>query len=304
MKNRENFGVLVTFAVVAVGVIALAFFTTSPEVAQPNKSAGTDGMFTTNRQGTSITTRADSDGDGIPNWKEVLLGTDPNNIDSDGDGISDGDEVARGSDPAVHGTELISEKPYVAPPGTEPTEALGKELFASYLSLKEDGEISEAELQAALESIVERNVLDIEPPQYTFEDIRLTHDEGKAALSAYADTVQQALAKGEAVTEHETVTMYKLLDTGDVIYIQKLESNAALYSTIIEDLLAIPAPPAIAATHLELLNSLSAATHSLTLLSINYKDPYQALLTLDAFVAAEERFIKAYNTFVSITTSS
>jgi eukaryotic-like serine/threonine-protein kinase len=35
----------------------------------------------------------DSDGDGLSNAQEAVLGTDPNNPDTDGDGVSDGDEV-------------------------------------------------------------------------------------------------------------------------------------------------------------------------------------------------------------------
>lgn len=34
----------------------------------------------------------DSDGDGIPDWLELILGTDPYNPDSDDDGLSDGEE--------------------------------------------------------------------------------------------------------------------------------------------------------------------------------------------------------------------
>ena len=44
-------------------------------------------------------------GDGLTNWKEFQLGTDPNNPDSDGDGLSDGAEVAgAGSRPATNPT--------------------------------------------------------------------------------------------------------------------------------------------------------------------------------------------------------
>jgi alpha-tubulin suppressor-like RCC1 family protein len=44
----------------------------------------------------------DSDGDGIVDWKEVQLGTDPNNPDTDGDGIPDGWEVSHGLNPLVN----------------------------------------------------------------------------------------------------------------------------------------------------------------------------------------------------------
>lgn len=36
--------------------------------------------------------RVDTDGDGLPDWFEVLIGTDPGNADSDGDGTPDGME--------------------------------------------------------------------------------------------------------------------------------------------------------------------------------------------------------------------
>lgn len=41
----------------------------------------------------------DADGDGLSNFEEYNLGSDPSRWDSDGDGTSDGDECAQGSDP-------------------------------------------------------------------------------------------------------------------------------------------------------------------------------------------------------------
>lgn len=46
---------------------------------------------------------ADSDGDGLSNFKEVLLKTNPVEKDSDGDGFEDGYELNNGSNPAQHG---------------------------------------------------------------------------------------------------------------------------------------------------------------------------------------------------------
>ena len=40
----------------------------------------------------------DSDGDGVPNGIELVIGTDPNDADTDGDGLSDGEELAPGND--------------------------------------------------------------------------------------------------------------------------------------------------------------------------------------------------------------
>lgn len=44
-------------------------------------------------------TQTDTDGDGLTDEQEIVLGTDPTKIDTDGDGASDAEEVAAGSDP-------------------------------------------------------------------------------------------------------------------------------------------------------------------------------------------------------------
>jgi hypothetical protein len=51
----------------------------------------------------------DSDGDGLKDKEELLLGTDPHNWDTDGDGLSDGDEAR------IHKTDPLDPKS-VPPP--------------------------------------------------------------------------------------------------------------------------------------------------------------------------------------------
>jgi uncharacterized delta-60 repeat protein len=49
---------------------------------------------------------ADSDRDGLPDWKELSIGTDPQNPDTDGDGLADGAEVnTYHSNPLVRDTD-------------------------------------------------------------------------------------------------------------------------------------------------------------------------------------------------------
>jgi len=47
----------------------------------------------------------DSDGDGLTDAEEAVLGTDPANIDSDGDTLTDGQEIELGTDPLLLDTD-------------------------------------------------------------------------------------------------------------------------------------------------------------------------------------------------------
>jgi len=62
----------------------------------PTKAIFTDGY---NLLIPSVQSNVDSDGDGLPDWKESQLGTDPNNRDSNGDGIPDAASLFAGISP-------------------------------------------------------------------------------------------------------------------------------------------------------------------------------------------------------------
>ena len=61
--------------------------------------------------------RADTDGDGLLDGQEVLLGTDPLDPDTDDDGMSDGMEFLQSTDPLVHG----GRRPFSGAPIALPT---------------------------------------------------------------------------------------------------------------------------------------------------------------------------------------
>jgi hypothetical protein len=94
----------------------------------------------TERSQTSTTeprTDADSDGDGVADWEERIVGLDPHNPDSDGDGVSDGEALAqarailRGESPA--GTNTATDQ------NLTQTDKLARELIGAYIQAKQFG---------------------------------------------------------------------------------------------------------------------------------------------------------------------
>ena len=64
----------------------------------------------------------DTDGDGLGDAQEILIGTDPFNPDTDGDGVLDGDEFANGTDPLkadAFGSVVYHDPRQVAPSETD-----------------------------------------------------------------------------------------------------------------------------------------------------------------------------------------
>lgn len=58
---------------------------------------------------TDITPQLDSDQDGLSDWQEILLGTNPNNPDNDGDGSSDFAELLAGANPNDPGDAQLAD---------------------------------------------------------------------------------------------------------------------------------------------------------------------------------------------------
>lgn len=75
------------FSLMVLGVLMVAVIAISG--CAGNSSSGTDSAATQSQTQAPATSSVDTDGDGIPDNAEDVLGTDPLNADTDGDGIND-----------------------------------------------------------------------------------------------------------------------------------------------------------------------------------------------------------------------
>lgn len=88
---------------------ATAPVTTPP----PGATIPTPQPIVENPQTVTPTEGIDSDGDGLTDAEEVLIGSDPIRTDSDGDGYPDGSEFANGYDPAAPSASLAASTHFV-----------------------------------------------------------------------------------------------------------------------------------------------------------------------------------------------
>lgn len=95
-------------------LITIIFFTViSASLYKKENSSTYKNSFAIEKSSLSKWTKikADSDSDGLEDWKEILYGTDTRNKDTDTDGTDDGEEIRVGRDPKVKNTAEYGQNP-------------------------------------------------------------------------------------------------------------------------------------------------------------------------------------------------
>lgn len=293
MNNREHVGVLVLAVAVSLGAVGLALISSSGELKQKDvtTSAGHTSSYASAEQ--------DEDGDGLLAWKELLLGTNPNIADSDGDGISDGDEVAMKENPLAVGSPSSDSTSYQAPRGLPTTEAVARELFVEYATLRSSGELSGSQTASALSDIIDRHVsVAGEVRIYTMSDLKTEDD---VSVVAYEGAVTAALRESLVVREYELNVFARAISNKSSYELKKLEVTAQVYDKIRDQLLALEVPARAQDEHLAVVNDMTALTGSVRDLARWGGDPLDALALVNAFAEQEKKFTDSLSDLYSYT---
>jgi len=221
----------------------------------------------------------DTDNDGVRDWQEILLGTDPNNPDSNGDGISDGEEVEALT------IEEVDES-------LSATQTLTKQIFSSYVQTKEQETFDEDAFgfviaQAANEQFATRYT-----PVYTRNDI-LTSD--SSSSTTYASDFNSAIEPVLEVAEYELATYGRAIEEGSTEDFEKLLDASVVYKDIADTLLEIEVPKDAVVEHLDLINSFETFSRILSSMSDGDSDPVSTLVMTRDFFEGEDAIKVAYS---------
>lgn len=224
----------------------------------------------------------DTDGDGLPDWQETLLGTNPDNSDSDGDGKKDADE------PKVSITNILAEAAASGTEGTPPAEAIGSRLIGEYLYLKERNAYTGARGERLGKQLGSYISYSTRFTPYTTDDLAQHTDTSREAIEQHRQALQQALDPFLTIREPEFALYARFIERGDNEALAALRKRADLYQRVAEDILKIPAPRDIVSVHLEIANALSFFSLVLTNMVDRVNDPIASLALLKTYNQSEQ----------------
>jgi len=244
----------------------------------------------------------DSDNDDLPDWEEMLYGTDPNTTDTFELGMTDGAAVARGlvvpkaiADISVATT---TDSSLVVDPSLPPAPAKGtltasfaENFFTLYLAAKEargDADLSEADMQTiasqALESLSSAIVA---APDYKVAKDMTVSGSGADALKAFAASAEAVLLKNTSTAaKSEIYYLQAAVEEGDASALAHITSIAKAYRDSAAGLAVLPAPRELAAAHLLLVNALMRTSQIADDFTRANADPLATMLALKQYPQA------------------
>lgn len=245
----------------------------------------------------------DTDADGLPDWQEVLYGTDPNVADSDGDGISDGEAVRRGLlTPTSLSTQIpqdpIGEEdiPGEAPAPGSFTEQFAREFFETFVKTTGGQEMSIEAQEALTNDLLAKFTSEaarILTPTYTRVSIRT---DSVSNNTTYAGNVERLF--GNAVPDAPDSDMFALAErivaNDDAAAAARLRVLGEQYQKAAADLLRAPAPPSQIENHLRLVRGLEQAGRAANAISSYKEDPLLTMGGLAVLLPARTEVMQAF----------
>jgi hypothetical protein len=330
MINRKylpskNFIIALSAAIVLVVVIIILNYWRPSTTKYENNNS-----IASNTNATSSAMTLDSDGDGLPDWKEILYGTDPHNIDTDGDGTPDGEEITENRDPLKANT---------APKGQEANDKIDptlvaqqQEATAEYEKLNSTQKIAEDLMsniiasqpadgsqidQTTINSLTQGALQDM--PTKTYNGITQESDLNIISINVSTSTLASELTSYRMDYYNETEKFMKIMGQ-DLTIINSNYSNGVFntanakskisaitsqYQDIINNLIKVSVPAATNSDgvmfHLALINDLEKLIQiDNDIINSSNTDPASVISDLSAYNDTMTEIVMVINTLDTV----
>jgi hypothetical protein len=232
----------------------------------------------------------DSDGDGVPNWQEKLIGTDPKNKDTDGDGEVDTyksilytqSEITLGG--SASSTIILS-----------PADELGNRLISEYASLKQSGAYTNDRGVLIGEKLANsiRQITPFEPR--ILEDIKSDPDTSYERMISYRSAMQDIFSPLLSLNEAEFVIYGKFVENKDRVALGEFLDIADVYQEVADAAAEIIVPIDAVDQHLDAVNALSFYAEVLRNMVRYSYDSVASFALLRTYAQADQYLITTFN---------
>ncbi|MDP2676071.1 MAG: hypothetical protein Q8O83_00060 [bacterium] len=234
----------------------------------------------------------DTDNDGLKDWEEKLLGTDPNTPDTDGDGTPDGKEIFSGRDPLLAGpNDAIPFKPSdTNKDAYKDTDQLALNITRQ---LSENPNISEQAMNTVIDTQLIQTIQQAPalPDTYTEHDIAVIKEPTKESIQEYANTIGsifeisfEYIEKGELELLREIGRNKEKQDTTAFLAYREAYVRATKL------LGATPVPAQYVSAHLALLNNFYNLSVINDTFSRFFENPIEGAIAISYYNKEAERF--------------
>lgn len=241
----------------------------------------------------------DTDGDLLPDWQEVLYGTDPEDPRSFKEDMTDAEAVSAGlltpKAPSVpEDNSDIDIEGVLAPEGTF-TDALAQEFFTTYFTNRGTNPPTAAELDTFAEQFVRNfQANNDEFSSYALSSVRVSGS-GAAALTSYVVAVEETInANDPHLPKSELEYLDDAVTRNDSTALDSLAQIGAAYSATSEELLRTPVPAEAKVAHLAIANAMKHMGTAVTYMSSMETDPVRVMLGVEAYAGAAAEYRAAF----------
>ncbi|MEX0934056.1 MAG: hypothetical protein WD003_02240 [Candidatus Paceibacterota bacterium] len=227
----------------------------------------------------------DSDGDGLKDWEEVLVGSDKNNPDTDGDGVND--YIQFGGDLSLYDGEEITKKYgieesfFFQSESGNLTEKFAKSLFVSSLNISQGDNFQDED------EIISNLVHQLEKPdiaQYTRDDMTIAHNTTNDELRAFGNILATQLQANPAINVQEVLSLFETLALNSLPeFADKIQEQSVVFDGLAKDILTLSVPSESVGIFLQLVNSYKKTANSLTGMSRVHKDAILGKFSFDEY---------------------